>query len=104
MASVTSVDSPNRATLIRWVAVTYLGSLAAVVGKAVVSSGPPVNGWQILALALFPILYGFFPIALAAGYLALRRFDVNAAWNGLRVFWVIYMVVLLIRLLSDQPL
>lgn len=84
--------------------VLYGATLVGVIAKGAHDGFMPSNAYQIIAIVLWPFIYGALPIAVAVIWLAIVRFNLSRAMNGLLVLAAVYLVVVFFRLLRSPPL
>lgn len=90
----------------RWVAILYALSFGGFLVKGASELGGlgALNPWQGLALLVLPGIY-MLPLGLVLfAYLAFKRFRIESAQGLVSTLGLIYIAVVVVRLLSSQPL
>jgi hypothetical protein len=89
-----------------WISIAALYSAALIGVLAKVGHDGFVfnNVYQVIVIALWPLIYGALPIVLAAIWLLIMRFNLSRAWTGLQILAVVYAVNVFFRLLRSLPL
>ena len=79
-----------------WIGVACLYGIGLAVALSIAASQPTnPTGWT--GLIAVPLLWGIGPIGLTFVWLALKRWNLDAAKFGLLVFAGLYLVIILIR-------
>lgn len=79
-----------------WVGIACLYGIGLAVAVSIAASQPtiPPDGWGYFPV---PLVWGIGPIGLTFVWLALKRWNLDAAKFGLLVFAGLYLVIILIR-------